>query len=1246
MAGGGGGMASGGGAMIGASDGPGGLVIRGLPPGDYWLRAPGVAATIRVPRSGIDVGPSVMTAGEVVELTRREPVIADVSVGDELVVRVVPASSRTRVHIIATRFIAAPAGRQPPAPHAAQFRFDRARGAGYVSGRELGDEYRYVLERRTQKRFPSVIADKPSLLLNPWARRTTSTAVAHAATGRAFASAPAPAAGAAYYQGESQQQAGGDAEAYVGYDFVAEKPIVIANLVPENGVVRVPLGELGRATCVTVIADDVGGGVHVRQAFLRETPLDPKDLRLKLALDPDRHTSQQKSVAPLLPSQVLVIADLATAKVHLLDSVERAHAYLLGLRDDATLREFAFVTRWHSIADAERRELYSKYACHELHLFLYFKDRAFFDAVVRPYLAHKRTKTFVDHWLLDADLRGYLEPVQLRKLNAVERALLAQRLRAEPEIARLLGDEVLLIPPDPARDTRLIDALLGASALDGDEQMKGFAADALMAAEATAAPMMEMARGGFGGGGPPGGPMAAAPPQAPPLAKPKMAQKKRAMAKEEMAFDEKADFADMDMERDVRRRQEAAPMFRAQDKTQEWAENNWWHLTPAESSAALIAPNRVWRDLARHESGPFLSPSLGLATNSFAEAMCALAVTDLPFVVPNHAYAAEGPKLTITAAGNALVGTSQLVDGDLVVTGAPLVVGQSYVRTDDRHQWIDGEQVDKYVEGSFLAGVVYTCQIVLANPSSSRQRIAALVQIPRGSMPLAGARPTHTLDVVLEPYGTHGHEYAFYFPAPGEYTHFPVHVSRGGVIVASAPPRRLVVTADAEQLDPDSWPHISQRGSVADVVAYLARANLAEIELDRVAWRLDDRKAFDAIIGALEQRRAYDETLWGYSLLHRDLPRIKVWARTLGDRLLPAGPVLDMLGLDSEALGSYEHLEYAPLTNARAHRLGSTLRILNDGLSAQYTRFLELVAHRPAPTAEDVLAFTMYLLAQDRNEAALAALARVDATQIADRLQHDYLAAYAACITGDVRRAKELVAAWRELPVDRWRKKFEAIGAMLAELDGAQTTVVDTKSRDQQQSELASKQPTFDIAVDRDGVVIRHQHVATLELRFFEMDVELLFSRQPFVQSDVSRFSFIEPGVRETLTGIPVEHRVPWPASLRGKNVVVEAVGAGQRKAKIHYANDLAANVAQQYGQIRVQRASDHGGLSATYVKVFARRRGGAVEFYKDGYTDLRGWFDYATLSTNELDHVERFAILVVSDQAGSAILEAGPPMR
>src|SRR5262249_5258609 len=124
------------------------------------------------------------------------------------------------------------------------------------------------------------------------------------------------------------------------------------------------------------------------------------------------------------------------------------------------------------------------------------------------------------------------------------------------------------------------------------------------------------------------------------------------------------------------------------------------------------------------------------------------------------------------------------------------------------------------------------------------------------------------------------------------------------------------------------------------------------------------------------------------------------------------------------------------------------------------------------------------------------------------------------------------------------------------------------------------------------------------------------------------------------------EHRVAWPAALRGKNVVVEAVGAGLRKARVHYANDLGTTLSHQYGRLRVQRASDAAALAPAYVKGYARRRAGTVAVHQDGHTDLRGWFDYATLSTTDLDAVERFAILVCSDSAGAAIVETAPPAR
>jgi len=54
----------------------------------------------------------------------------------------------------------------------------------------------------------------------------------------------------------------------------------------------------------------------------------------------------------------------------------------------------------------------------------------------------------------------------------------------------------------------------------------------------------------------------------------------------------------------------------------------------------------------------------------------------------------------------------------------------------------------------------------------------------------------------------------------------------------------------------------------------------------------------------------------------------------------------------------------------------------------------------------------------------------------------------------------------------------------------------------------------------------------------------------------------------------------------------------------------------------------------------------GQVRFYKDGYTDLRGKFEYASLNTDDLDQVQRFAILIIDPSAGAHIEEATPPTR
>lgn len=1278
------------------------LVVRGLAPGEYQLRAPLMELwqlTV-LPAQVVRIDEHAATATESYRLLPAPAVIERIeapseATGDALVIAVKGANESTRLHVIATRFTPAPAlGRLESGRRRGGRTRDARQGTHYQSGRDLGDEYRYVLERKQAARRPGMMADKPSLLLNPWARQTTTTAVSRPSAGGAYGGAPASRAQSLGEIGGGGGMATQD-HSFATFDFVPTDAVLLPNLRPDrDGVVRVPRAQLGEASCVQVICADEEQTSSAR-VRLPERALAPRDRRLIRALPADAHITQRRQIDPCRAGQTVTIQDAATAKIHIVDTIERAHAYLLSLGVDGTLREFAFITRWHKLSETERGELYSKHACHELNLFLYFRDRAYFNRVITPYLAQKRVQTFVDRWLLGADLSSYLEPRELGRLSAVEKALLSLRMPKRDELARILGDQVALMPPDPERDAHIVEVMLAGAALDDDDSglqerasdmakdydLDDFADSTSELSAAAAAPLLEMSAApsmaapmkasAVGRGGPPR-PMAmspSAPPPPPSAPAPKRARQIR--AEESVEEDEEGGYEEMaksakkkDKGGDVRRRAEMKPMFRPADKTQEWAEQNWWRRHPRSSGPEMVTVNRYWRDLAMHKDGPFLSGALGLATGSFAEAMCALAVIDLPFEAPAHRIENDGATLSITTACNALVASSQLVAAEL--TGdLPLIVGQSYLRNDDRHHLVEGEWVQKFVSGPLIAGVIYATQVVVANPTGSQQRVSVLVQIPRGSVATNAARATRTYDVTLPAYAAHGIEVCFYFPKAGAMTHFGAHVSKRGVLIAAAPGATLQVVEASAVVDSSSWGHISQRGSLDEVLKMLREENLGALELSKVAWRMRDAEAYRQILEVLEARLVYEPVLWSYALWHGDRERTRRWLRTQ-DRLREAGPVIDaaLVELDAEQLEMYEHLEFAPLINARAHRLGAKTKILNDGFSRQLTSFLELVAHRKAPTVDDQLVLAHYLFAQDRFDEARAAMERAEAMDAAghrSRMQLDYLRAYAACSAGDLEAARALARRWLDQPVDRWRKKFAALMALLDEAVGAAAGAgaggaagadggapVDARSREQLQGSLARSQPSFDLSADAAGVEVTAQHVGAVELRYFAMDIELLFSRQPFVQADVSRFSYIEPGFRQVVElgdgHAPV--KVPWPESMRGKNVVVEAVGAGLRKAKVHYAHDLSVVTAHQYGQVRVTRASTRTPAVAAYVKVYARRHDGEVAFYKDGYTDVRGWFDYASLSTDELEQAERFAILVHADALGATIVESDPPPR
>ena len=102
----------------------------------------------------------------------------------------------------------------------------------------------------------------------------------------------------------------------------------------------------------------------------------------------------------------------------------------------------------------------------------YRKDPRFFRDVVKPYIANKKDKTFLDRWLLGregegGDLAEYLEPWNFAQLNIVERILLARCIKGEPaRMARYVRDIYDTIPPNIERFNHLFMTALKGSALE------------------------------------------------------------------------------------------------------------------------------------------------------------------------------------------------------------------------------------------------------------------------------------------------------------------------------------------------------------------------------------------------------------------------------------------------------------------------------------------------------------------------------------------------------------------------------------------------------------------------------------------------------------------------------------------------------------------------------------------------------------------------------------------------------------
>jgi hypothetical protein len=102
--------------------------------------------------------------------------------------------------------------------------------------------------------------------------------------------------------------------------------------------------------------------------------------------------------------------------------------------------------------------------------------------------------------------------------------------------------------------------------------------------------------------------------------------------------------------------------------------------------------------------------------------------------------------------------------------------------------------------------------------------------------------------------------------------------------------------------------------------------------------------------------------------------------------------------------------------------------------------------------------------------------------------------------------------------------------------------------------------------------------------------------------------------------------------------MLVEVSAAGKTKVAPYFADEMDVKPTENCGRPRLTDAG-----ARPLPKVYAEQSDGSVKFHEDGYTDVRGRFDTASVNTPNRRPVERFGVLVLGDDRVAATREATP---
>lgn len=1168
-------------------------------------------------------------------------------------------------------------------------------GSLIANHRKLPEEYDYIQERkRANRTLPGNMLPPPGLLLNPVKVNETSTTAKEAAAGSNFRPMQANRAGACLSKVVDQSDvASQDMKQTSSRENVRVFSRLLPNVPLVNGKAEIDLSEYKESGCeIEVVAVDEGGFldnvVFYAGSEADRVPLMIRQQTLEESLDPSKNYTEEKQLSVVTEENPLSI--YSKSEIQVLASLNDVWMLLKVLLDDSKLQQFSFLLSWSKLSENEKMQLYNKFNCSEVNVFIYFRDRPFFDAFLAPYLESKIEKSFLDVWLTGGDVSRFLQPMFFQRLNAFERALLASRISQEDGAAIELGmqNEATQNPLSRYAFASIFNNAMNlkslnapplrpsneeSSSFDEIQTMRDRELCDVVCCDLDHSPspcippppkmlynvgarkhMVPTLRASFG-----------------------TCSKMVAMPMAARSFIARAQ-CDMD-DISTYKENRAEQHYERLEKTKEYQEGYYYQRTEMFSPVNLVPNSAFWASFAHYlrsgSTAPFLSKDFIMCTHSVSEVLFCLSVLGI-----RNEEASYHLKESQLVTNSPVFVFHKVIKQAEKSSDSPLMVLMKYIDNGNHWKMVDGKKVIRFMEANeFVTGVSYTCMIFLTNVTPIEQVVEVLYQIPRGSYPLSDTKALLSSVVTVKAFGTTTMSYSFYFPEVGDFEHFPAHVISSAnatiLAVASTSFTTLHCVKEPTTLDVTSWKDVALNASDDIVLEYIRSHDVNAIEWDYVLERLMDISFFKKLIAELRLVRYYNEDIWKFGVKYGDLQATKDLVGMRMKTRVGLAFSSPMLTIDSAAEGLFNIREYKPYVNSRCFRLGKHMKIANDKLEKQYKLFLQYLTQKK-PTCNDYALLVYYLILQDRVMTALAVFKKYVCEEREGRLvpregctcnvQIDYMIAYFDCFSKNLTQAREICARYASYKVLYWRNLFSNISSMVEIVDGTldiqEESESESESAVRDESDLSrnlmkskyrqqNMDQSLEVSVSGQVLTLHYFNLREADINLYQLNVELLFSLNPFMFNKSSSL-YIRPNYSQHVL-LPAEGEgegvgefcFTLPEEYQKKNVLVEVLSGTLREVCYSLSSSLLVVLSTKSGQLRVIDKKTRAVLPCCYVKVYAETESGDTKFLKDGFTDISGCFDYYSVSTNVAEQAKRLAIFVDKEGYGSCIRETVPPI-